>query len=231
MNKITVIVSAHKESPYLIEALKSAINQDFNDYDVILSSDGCLELEALADRFGVEFCFSPKKNHSAALNNAVYQSTGEWIKDCHYDDILLPNCLADLWEGRGGSVVHANAINFFEDGRETIYRAPEKIGWNDLWPPFRNPVHAATLMWRRDDFITIGGRDEDMVDAEDYEYYLRLLSLGYEIHHCDKTVVKYRRHEDQKTETYTSWGPKRMAVLTHLLKKYDKRNSSSAYLE
>ena len=231
MSKITVIVSAHKESPYLVEALKSAINQDFDDYDIILSSDGCLELEEVADRFGIEFCFTPKKNHSSALNNAVYQSRGEWIKDIHYDDIMLPNCLQDLWDARDGSLVHANAITFWDDGRESIYKAPKEVTWLDLWPPIQNPIHAATIMWRRDDFITVGGRDEEMIYAEDYDYYLNLLSLGYKIKHCDKTVVKYRRHIEQKTETYSKWGPKRIAVLTHLLKKYDKRNSSSAYLE
>lgn len=232
MHKISIIISAHKDSPYLPEAIEGALCQNFDDYEVILSSDGCEELYRYAEEYeDIRICLSPKKNHSHALNNAVLRANGEWIKECHYDDILLPNCLKDMWECRGGSLVYANAINFWPDGHERFYLAPDKIEWNMLWPPIKNPVHAAALMWRRDNFLEVGGRDEDMIDAEEYEYYLKLIHNGYELKHCDKTVVRYRIHGDSKSATYSQPGVKRLAVFNHLIHKYGTRNSGFAGME
>jgi len=218
MVKISVIISVHKESPFLSEVIESALSQEFEGYEIILSSDGWEGAYELADKYGIDCIVSSKKNHSHALNNAVKYAKGEYIKEIHWDDILLPNCLSDLWDCRGASVIHADAIIFREGCEERIYHAPESVTWDDLWPPIKNPISCPTMMFKREDFLAVGGRDENIIDGEEYEYYLNLLSNGYRFTHCDKVVAKYRRHTDQKTETYV--GKKRMDVWHHLMKKY-----------
>src|SRR5574343_373778 len=101
MVKISVIISVHKESLYIDEAIRSALAQDFEDYEIILSSDGWEGAYDIADKYAIDVLVSSKKNHSHALNNAVRYAKGEYIKECHWDDYLLPNCLADLWACRG----------------------------------------------------------------------------------------------------------------------------------
>lgn len=204
---ISLIISCHKDSPYLHEAIKSALDQRFDSYEIILSSDGWTGAKELAQQYGIETVFIwPRKNHSHALNNSVKFAKGEYIKDLHYDDVLLSYCLADLWnearERRSPSVIHANAIDWWPD-HEYIYTGPESVTWSTLWPPVKNPVHCATMMFKRDDFLRIGGRDEseDIDTAEDYDYYLNVLRHRLDIRHCNKIVAKYRRHSEQKIGT------------------------------
>jgi glycosyltransferase involved in cell wall biosynthesis len=229
MIKVSVIVSAHEDSPFLKEAIESAINQDFEKYEVILSSDGCEELIDYAERYEIDYSFSPKHGHCRALNLAVSRSRGEWIKDVNYDDVLLANCLKDLWEGRRGSMVTANAINFFQiGGEEQFYKGPEVITWETLMPIIHNPVHCATAMYRRDDFLKVGGWDENLYIADDYEFMLNLLSKGYQIFYTDKTVIRYRRHHKQKT--MENFGKIREVDINYIKSKYDTRNGSVAAL-
>ena len=236
MMKISIIISAHKESPYLIECIRSCIDQNFpkEDYEIILSSDGAI-LKEIATQYDLRYSFSIKQNHSAALNKAVKKAHGIWIKEIHYDDTLTPNCLKDLWaiaENKEASLIYANAINFWPNGKKAFFNAPKKITIDSLWPPIKCPVHSATYLFRKDDFMTVGGRDVAMEDSEEYDYYINLLFHGYKFVHCNSITARYRRHKDQKTERYTK--QKREWVKNYLLQKYnnnDSRDNSVTSLE
>jgi len=201
MVKVTIIVSAHKERGFLYEALDSAMGQPFNDYEIILSSDGNAELETVAKKYDIKFCLSPKKNHSAALNNAVKMAKGEWIKECHDDDFLTINCLQDLWNCReDADIVYANAVNF-RDGEHSgrIYKPPPIVTLQTFLPVIHNPVHAATIFFKRQMFLDVGGFDPECYHAEEYEFYLNIITKGYRFKYCDSTVAWYRLHPGQDT--------------------------------
>jgi glycosyltransferase involved in cell wall biosynthesis len=202
MPKITVIISAYKDRGWLDEAILSAKNQDFDDYEIILSSDGNPGLVNYAEKHGIRFACADKNCHSSALNNAVKQAKGEWIKECHDDDLLTVNCLNDLWNGRdGGDLIYANAINFIENNKEDfrIYKPPIEITLQNLLPIITNPVHAATIFYLRDVFLKVGGFDPDLKHAEEYLFYLKLLTCGYKFKYVDSNVAWYRYNSQQDT--------------------------------
>ena len=91
MYNVSVIISAHKDRGWLDNAIKSTLGQRLPDYEVILSSDGNEDLRVYAEKYGIKFSLSPKKNHCAALNNAVRMAQGTWIKEVHDDDELMPD--------------------------------------------------------------------------------------------------------------------------------------------
>lgn len=229
MVDVTVIISAYKKSPYLIETIESVLNQDFDNYEILLSSDGCEELRDVADDYEINYSFSPKKNHSAAFNLAAFRSKGIWLKDIHWDDLMLPNCLKDLWNAKDGSLVYGNAVNFWPNGREKLYRGPDEITWDKLYPIKDNPIHVATIMFNRADFLKIGGFDEDLGFVEDYDLYLKMFCSGLRMVHCDSLVAKYRKHDGQITATLPQ---EKKIIEKHLLRKrYDFWNSSFTNLE
>jgi len=203
MPKITVIVSAYKDRGFLDEAILSAKNQTFDDYEIILSSDGNWGLKDFAEKYGIGFCCSEKGNHSSALNNAVEMASGEWIKECHDDDLLTPNCLIDLYEGRGGVLVYANAINEYTkdstEARRLYYISNPNVTLENLLPLFVGQLHAATFMFRKDAFQNVGGFDPNIGYAEEYEFYINLLKHGYTFTYVPETVALYRLHGDQIT--------------------------------
>jgi glycosyltransferase involved in cell wall biosynthesis len=215
---VSIIVSAYKDRGYLDQAIQSCINQDFKDKEIILSSDGDWSLSEYANRYGIAFCCTEKGNHSTAFNTALQLCSGEWIKECHDDDELLPDCVTNLYNARkGADFIYSNAIDVWPD-REEIYRPPENITLSDLLPVITNPINFLTIMFKRKAAIAIGGFDVNLLHSEDYEFYIRMLRAGYRFKYVDKEVVRYRHHMEQLTQIYDE--NKRQWARNYISKKH-----------
>jgi glycosyltransferase involved in cell wall biosynthesis len=222
MPKITVIVSAWKDKGWLDDAMLSAKNQTFEDYEIILSSDGNPYLEEYADKYETRFVLTPKNCHSSALNHAVSEAKGEWIKECHDDDMLTKKCLSSLWENReGADLLYANAINFKENNLcdYHVYKPPVNVTIDDLLPIIKCPIHAATIFYKRDMFLKVGGFDPDLKHAEEYLFYLNLFTHGYKFKYVDSNVAWYRYNSQQDSHILNTC---REEVREFIQRKYDR---------
>jgi glycosyltransferase involved in cell wall biosynthesis len=202
MPEISIIITAYKDRGWIDDAILSAKNQTFKDYDILFASDGNPELEEYATRHGIPFYLSPKGNYSTLVNNAVRQVSGTWLKILHDDDLLTPNCLEDLYNARGEcDLVYANAICFSGNDKETAtqFCPPESVTFRTLLPIITNPVNFEAELIKKETFLNIGGFDPFLGYAEDYELLLNLLTNNYKIRYCDSYVVWYRHHDRQIT--------------------------------
>lgn len=181
---ISIIIAYNKNRGFLKEAIKSAENQDFNNYEIVVHQGN--------------------HNLSKNFNDAVRKAKGDYIKIFAEDDLLLPNCLADLYEGiKGYDFVNADALNFGSspmwlggEYQEVVHKGkltnlPEML--------FGNCLHGLTLMWRAELFFKVGGFDENLSTAEEYDFNLLLLSKGYKIGYVPKVVGHYRIHDTNKS--------------------------------
>ena len=202
MPEITVIITAYKDRGWIDEAIDSARFQTFEDYDIILCSDGNEEIRRYADKYNIPFLLYPKSNYATLVNNAVKEAKGKWIKVLHDDDILTENCLSDLYGCRANAdLVYANAFIFRDNDMTNpyLYEPPANITLRSLFPIISNPVNFEAEIFRRDVFLGIGGFDANLGYAEDYDLLLNLLSHGYKLAYCDSAVVWYRQHDRQIT--------------------------------
>jgi glycosyltransferase involved in cell wall biosynthesis len=202
MPKITVIITAYKDRGWINDCIVSAKDQSFKDYDIIFVSDRNPILKIYADKHDIPFINSLKGGYSAAVNVAVHIAKGEWIKVLHDDDLLTHNCLTDLYNARASAdLVYGNAMCFNDNDFESrvLYKPPAEVTLKTLLPIITNPVNFEAELFRRDVFIDIGGFDENLGYAEDYDFLINLLTKGYKLAYCDKDVVWYRHHKRQIT--------------------------------
>lgn len=99
---ISVIVPVYNVEKYLEECLDSIQNQTYSDIEVILVNDGSTDKsKVICDRYCEDdnrFQLLNQENQglSAARNNGVAASTGEFIAFVDSDDIILSNYLETL---------------------------------------------------------------------------------------------------------------------------------------
>ena len=99
---ISVIIPVYNVENYLEECLNSLQNQTYTNIEVILVNDGSTDKSKLiCERYCKEdsrFQLLNQENQglSAARNNGVAASTGEFIAFVDSDDIILPNYLETL---------------------------------------------------------------------------------------------------------------------------------------
>jgi glycosyltransferase involved in cell wall biosynthesis len=194
----TIIIPVVKDRGYLTEAIESAKAQDFQDYEIILASDGNPEMKNIADKHGIRFSLAKRMNLSHNYNQAAKVAKGKFIKPLADDDMLAPNCLSDLCNNIGNhSLIYAGAINFTKDKSDIYMPTPASL--KDLIAKRSSNIHGGSVLMRKDIFLSLGGWDESIDCCEDLEYYLHLLTKGHTFTYVNKVVYYYRRHSGQKS--------------------------------
>jgi len=173
---ISVITpTAGKRKEWLEIAKQSVLNQTYRDWEHIVV---------------------PGNNTAKNINIGIQQAKGDYIKLLSDDDILMPNCLRDLLDGIDGyDFVCGNAEAFGD--KNYVFESEVR----DLKGLLRfNSIHGGAVMYRKQVLIDVGGFDEGLKCAEEYDMHLKLLSEGYTLGYIDQIVYKYRVHGEQKSD-------------------------------
>lgn len=102
----SIILSSYNSKDFIISAVESALNQDFDDFEVIVvddgSTDGSLErLQAIADS-RLKVFVKPNGGQASAMNVGFAESLGETVFFLDGDDLSYPHrirtILSDLAE-------------------------------------------------------------------------------------------------------------------------------------
>jgi len=216
--KITVIIQGFKDRGFFDQSIKSALNQGFEDFEVVLSSDGNPDLKSYADKYGIRFILSQPMNHSGSVNNAIKNTDSEWIKVLDDDDLIKPDFLQNVWDNRHkGDLLHGDAI-LLKDDQLASYKGKE-ITIKSLLPIGINPINWATVAFSREAFNAVGGFDRRVHYGNDYDLYLNFLNHGFKIGYVNKIMGVYRIHPNQLTKACIHY---KEVEKQYLAKKYDK---------
>lgn len=174
---ISIVLPYVMDRGWLKEAIASAENQTFKDYELIVQQSG----------------FSISKNY----NTAIKRAKGEYIKLFADDDIMLPDCLQVLYDKiiQGYDFVCADGINFDED-EEMLFHGRECTLAQLLE---HNDIHGGTMLYSKKALYEVGGFDENLWMAQEYDLNLKLLKNGYKLGYVPKTVYRYRIHDGQNS--------------------------------
>ena len=179
---ISVIIPYNKDRGYLGRAVESIRKQDV-DHEIILShSDASVAVN---------------------FNNGLAKARGEYCKFVCEDDYLMEGALAKLEKGiQGFTWVFANALQ--SEAVEWVYRPGDYC--NDFWTLDANlktnRIHGGTTLYNTEVLKEIGGMNEDLWTAEEYDMHLKLWSMGHAPNYIDETVY-----------VHTLWGGQKSKVL------------------
>jgi len=182
---ISIIIPYNRDRGFLKEAVASAKAQTFDDYEIIKQQGNC--------------------NVSKNINDGIRKAKGKYIKILAEDDLLMPNCLQDLYNGiQGYDFINANAYNFGINvmwyGDNEYHESIHKGKFTNFAEMlFRNQLHQLTMLYKKSILVEMGGFDESLDTAEDYDMNLLLLSKGYKLGYINKFVGRYRLHESNKS--------------------------------
>ena len=181
--KVSVIVPYTTNRGWLDEAIESIEGQDYSgEIEYILSQS-----EA-----GV----------SHNINEGFKECTGDIIRWLSEDDKLTANSIS-------ASVKYFEAnptVDFFHSQSHIINPAGQITDtFKPRYTPFtaselaaKNYIHGGTVVYKRKCFETALYNTE-LWTGEEYEYNMRLLSLGFNLGYLPEVTYMYRKHEHQKS--------------------------------
>ena len=146
---------------------------------------------------------------ASALNRGLIEARGKWICWLSSDDMFD---VRKLEIHRREIERHSNVDFFFSYFRLLSERTGE-LADHELWGPlpepefylvglfYRNFINGVTICVRRDSFEKAGFFDEDLKYAQDYDMWLRLLSVSSGAFIPEWTVIS-RNHASQGSEIF-----------------------------
>lgn len=226
---VSIIIPAYNAEKYIIEAVESCLDQDYDNFEVIVvddcSTDSTLDLLLQykasirkVSKFNRLRIIKRKQNgHTgAAMNTGIRAMRGEWFKEMQADDYLFPDALklmmktAQESKHKEDTIFYANWYKINEAG-EIVYRFPEP-NRNHLTPFQFNCIllqhnigNGITVLIHKSAFEKHGLFDEK-TKHEDYEHRLRWCILGgCRMELIEVLVAEYRVHSESYTAKRTMY--------------------------
>jgi glycosyltransferase involved in cell wall biosynthesis len=204
--RVAVIVPAFGVAHLVGEALNSLLAQTFGEWECVVVDDGAHDdvAGAVAPFLHdprIRFLATDNRGVAAARNRAVATTTAAYVALLDGDDLYRPAYLARtvaaLDADDGARLVTCNARIFgaVEHERLCVDRrqgtgdgATGSLG--DVLDRSFNVYIGSTF--RRADFDRLGGFDETMTHAEDFDFWVRLLLTGGHARYIDEVLGEYR---------------------------------------
>ena len=180
---ISIIMPSYNQGSYLPEALDSVLAQTYTDWECIIVDDGSKDNTKdvaklyCAKDSRIKYVYQENCGVSAARNNGVAHSKGEYILPLDGDDKIAPEflelTLQEIIKDQNIRVVYTDVQYFGE--RNDIYKLPdfsiEKLmGQNIL---------CVTALFRKEDFDKTGGFNTNMKEGfEDWDFWLSMFQDG-----------------------------------------------------
>lgn len=202
--RISVVIPAYNSAATIGETLKSAIDQKFREYEIIVVNDGSPDTEAFEralHTFKEDIVYIKKRNEGAgpARNTAIEHARGELIAFLDADDIWERDYLASQFvylNRHSLDMVYCDAWLFGTGSayRQTFMEGAPSQGectFDAILDLKCNVITSGTLV-RRDAVIAAGMFEPARVRAHDFHLWLRIAGLGCKIGYQRKQLLKYR---------------------------------------
>ena len=198
---VSIVLPTHNGSRFLAEAVQSCLEQSYTYFELILVDDASTDSSPeIISRFQALDSRVTAVRHAtnlrlpAALNTGFALARGELLTWTSDDNLYRPGALAvmvNFMKANPQVDVVYTGYSFIDDQGQVIGRhrvpAPDEL-------PYWNAV-GACFLYRRSLYERLGGYDEDLFLAEDYEFWLRALG-SFRFHALPQDLFLYRVHGD-----------------------------------
>ena len=204
MCMVSVIIPTYKHRDFILTTLSSVFAQTFSDYEVIVVNDGSPDdtaevLRPLAEAGRIRHIKQENQGQSAARNQGLAVARGEFIAYLDDDDVWPPDKLA--WQvarlkAEPEAVLLYGPMKTLGVEADQTYPGPDAPSGQvyDAFLKMNYIVSPGQTLIRRAALQIIGGFDESLWGADDWDLYIRLASKGKFVF-ADKLALFYRRHD------------------------------------
>lgn len=196
---VSIIIPCFNQGQYLAEAIDSALVQAYRHFEIIVIDSGSTDqTPAVVHRYSDRIRSLSIENLgvSRARNAGISTSRGELIALLDADDRWLPDKLAHQVPRLLGSpdvaMLFSSYRSFWPEEKTTTTFVVD--GWRPtLHDQLRfNFVNSQSAIFRRSIIEAVGGFDETLERAEDWELWNRIVAMA-PIMGTSQVVAEYRR--------------------------------------
>ena len=204
---VSVVMSVYNGEAFLPEAIESILGQTLREFEFLViddgSKDGTAEIlggYASRDR-RVRVVRHENKGRVTSLNVGIGLATGKYIARMDADDVAMPYRLAEqieFMERHPEVGLLGGAVELISVTGQVVKTARPPLDDSAIKSLMLryNPMFHPTVVMRKDVALAAGGYRKALLDADDYDLWLRM-SERSRLANLGKTMVQYRIHSEQ----------------------------------
>lgn len=208
MSTVSVIIPCYNSGALIDGAIQSALAQTHHDLEIVVIDDGSsdnLTVNLLNNNHWERTRILRQENMgpAAARNEGIRAANGEFILPLDADDRIDPSyvekTLAVMHSQPGVGIVYTKALLF------GLQQGPWDYLTYSLQAMVINNVISNTALYRKSDWEQVGGYTESMRHGvEDYDFWIKLLSIGIEVHQIDEYLLHYCVQNSSRNVRFSS---------------------------
>lgn len=204
---VSVIIPTYNCANYVVGAVKSALNQTYENCEIIVVDDGSSDnTKEVLTVFGnkISYIYQTNKGLSAARNTGIKAARGKYIAFLDSDDIWLKDKLKQQLKKIEGfedvGIVGCGEYRIDSTGRVSI-KSP-KNNYHDKTKLFHRLLNdncitgsGSGVLVRKECFEKVGLFDEELSSAEDWDMWLRIV-VYFDVEFTNQPLVLIRVRSD-----------------------------------
>lgn len=228
---VSIVIPVYNGSNYLREAIDSAINQIYQNIEILVINDGSTDngdTEKIALSYGEKIQYFYKKNGgvATALNFGIQKMQGEYFSWLSHDDLYLPTKIEKqidfLCQEQKSPIVLYSDVEFIDKDSKHL----DELNINHqhyLYSLFGGLINGCTLLIPKECFQTCGVFDTALITTQDYDMWFRI-AQKYIWKHIPEPLVQSRQHSQQGQNTISSHNKERELLHKIIIKKLTSRH-------
>jgi glycosyltransferase involved in cell wall biosynthesis len=207
---VSIIIPVYNGADYLSDAIKSALNQTYENKEIIVVNDGSNDNDAtenIALSYADQIKYIKKVNGgvSTALNLGIQTMKGEYFSWLSHDDMYTPNKIQSQIDfiklhNLNEAICYSDFELLFVDTNQKSAIKMPKVSESDfqLWIATDNKLHGCTLLIPKISFDKFGDFNESLLATQDYDLWFRFAESIPFIYQSEVFVIS-RQHSQQTT--------------------------------
>jgi glycosyltransferase involved in cell wall biosynthesis len=198
---VSVVIPCYGHAHFLPEAITSVLSQTHANVEVVVVDDGSQDnvVAVVAQYPGVRLVRQENRGLAAARNTGIRESNGEFLVFLDADDMLTSTAVEaglDCFDRHPDCQLVMGRFRSVDWDRQLQWWSPRELPASvDHYASLLSGDYAgppAICMYRRFALETLGGFDEAVPAAADYDLSLRV-ARNYPIEFHDSEVLDYRK--------------------------------------
>jgi len=203
--KVSVIIPTYNRSIYVLDAIQSVLDQNYENIEIIVIDDGSTDgtkekLASLVEKGIVHYIYQENQGRSAARNRGISLATGDYLAFLDSDDLLESGTLIKQVEflARNPNIglVHGGYSKFDELKNDLGYRDPSWFSgciYPQMLLMWTTLLATPTVMMPRQIIKEVGGFDESLYIGEDLDLWRRI-ARRYPFGYINQRLARIRVH-------------------------------------
>jgi glycosyltransferase involved in cell wall biosynthesis len=195
----SVLVPVYQAAATIGDALASVRGQTYAAHEILVCDDGStddLDSALAPHRDAITLVRQPNRGASAARNAVLRRATGDFVVTLDADDLYLPTRLgrlAELAAAQPELDLLATDANFITGGQVNgRFHDRTEFPAEGQREAILDRCFLISPAMRRSSLLAIGGYDESLRTAEDWDCFIRLILAGARAGLVDEPLLEYR---------------------------------------